>query len=339
MKRYRVYIPAVTLCLLTLAQGDSQAAPRLSAEAATVIAHNLSRGLAALRPATSGMIPTILDTSAEKTEYSEADKTPDDATNVSLVSMVSNHPHPYWKITRPGHSRIQVDDTTGRIISYVNYDTADANNDAPSDVGIPKSRALQIAKSAMQVAGCSLDDMALEGVTDQEGHNPPIASMHEMVVAWLRTYKGIPYRAEWASVRLEAETGDVISVGVGLRSSDPTAVTENVSQAQAQAIAEAQLSAAGLPLPNLPLMQAKKEIVPFNSYWQSGDEAHHTLQTRAAWNYHFGVPENYFEVWVDTETGDVIGGYHMASLGGRAKGLTPRFGRQLKHSEVSPRKN
>jgi len=229
---------------------------------------------------------------------------------------------------------MKVDDETGKVFAYTNYATQDAKNDDSAGMSISKASALSIAKQAMAAAGHPTDTMVLEWILEEQGHDPPTASMHKLNVAWLRTYQGIPFRREGGGVIMEAETGDVISVGIGYPSIDPVSNLENISLRQGMSIAEAQLTAVGLPLSDLPLLSTEKEIVPFNTYWQNGDEIHRTLQTRIVWNYHFGSPSNTFEIWVDTETGDVIGGYNEASLGRGVKMLTPKFGHQLKHSET-----
>jgi hypothetical protein len=182
--------------------------------------------------------------------------------------------------------------------------------------------------------------MKLEWVSEEQGSIPSMASMHKISIAWLRTYQGIPFYREGGGVILEAETGDIISVGIGCISPDPLNTLDNVSQTQAVQIANAQLNAVSLSALDIPLTSVNKEIIHPNFYWQTGDALQGTdealvgSQTRIVWDCHFGTSENNFEVWADAETGDVVGGDYTRALGGKAKSPTPKFGHQLKHSEI-----
>ncbi len=316
-----------------------QANPGVSQEQAVIIAQQFTQKVAgSIKLSTATPIAKQNDLLI-KIEHYQPDKAPNDLINASISSTLDNHSHGYWKISQQGTCHMEVDEVTGGINNYVNYTILGVNGNKPAGEAIPKSEAVKIAEYAIKATGKPTDHLILDYVQERQNAIPPKADAHEWLVSWLRTYQGISYRREGAGVFLAAETGTVISVRVDVQSSDPVTAVENMNREQALIIAEAQLKAVNLPFSDLPIMEIKKEIVPFNNYWRNGDNIHHTLQTRVVWNCHFGIPENNFEVWVDAETGDVVGGDYTGSLGGKVKTFAPKFGRQLKHSDIKKKAN
>ena len=168
-----------------------------------------------------------------------------------------------------------------------------------------------------------------------QGHSPPTASTHEWGVAWVRTFRGIPYRGKGADVYLNAETGKIISVSFGIPCANPPTASEDITQEQAQSIAEAQLNAVGLVLSDLPIVTVRKEVIETNYFWQTGRSLPYSLNARVVWDFHYGVSLDTIEIWVDAETGDVVGGDREGTLGGGVKIKMPKFGHQLKHTVLA----
>ena len=266
--------------------------------------------------------------------YHEPDKAPDDPTNDDLLTVLANHPHGYWQIERHGSFDMEVDDTTGHVINYSDDTALTTDSNLPASEAVPKSQAIKIAEAAVRATGASLNIFTLNGVVEYQNSDPPKAIGHEWYVCWLRTFRSIPYRRQGAGVFLAAETGRVLSVRVDEQYTDPLTAVEKMTREQASQVAEAQLTAVGLTASSLPVVRVQKEIVPFNHFWQTGDESHHSLQTRVVWSVECGVPGDTLEVWVDSETGDVVGGYHVSSLGRGAMLPALKFGHQLKHRDI-----
>ena len=338
--------PKFNLVVLTLSSitfacmvQSAQAQPKFSQKQLVKAAQRFNQSVGLNVDVSAPSSTTTLDTLAvlTKIEYHVADRAPDDPTNQDSITIIGNHPHGYWRVSQQDKFHLEVDDVTGFVKNYVNYTALDVDGDKPAGEAIPKSQALRIAKNAIIATGVTLNNLTLTGVQEIQNHVPALADGHEWYVCWSRTFRGIPYRREGAGVFVAAESGQVISVRVDAQSIDPQTVAEKVTPEQALSIAKAQITAVGLSPYDFPLLEVKKEIVPFNTYYLNGDATHHTLQTRVVWNCNFGVPADNFEVRVDAETGDVIGGFHSASLGGGVKRFVPQFGRQLKHSEI-PRK-
>lgn len=315
----------VAFCLMLPAQAN----PHLSQDQALAIAQQFQRSMTgSLKPlvTSSGAVP---ETALTKIDYHNADNASDTQNSQLPAMTLGVRPHGYWQIKLPNSFDAEVDDVTGRVASYGNYAALDLHGDQPASEAIPKPQALQIARDALKRAGAALDNLKIAYIDERQDDTPPTVDDHKWYVGWLRTYQGIPYEREGARACLNAETGDVLWLRVDAQYLDPQIAVENVTQAQALSIAQAQLAAVGLPLDKLPLETLGKTIVPFNRYWQSGDSMHHTRQTRVVWNCVFGLPEAGFEVWVDTETGNVVGGYRIAVLGRSGKNLQPKFGHQL----------
>ena len=338
---------AFTALLATLAAPQvSLAAPHLTQDEATNLVKNFGTRLAT-SPAPAEARRRAVTGSAAKIEYHGSENTdnstglPDSSVALNLALPLENKGRSYWKMSKPGVFNIEVDDATGKVVAYMNYATHEALNDQPAGEPISNARALNIAMQAMAAAGQPTDTMKLEWILEEQGHEPPIVSMHKINVAWRRLYQGIPFHQEGGGVVLEAETGDVLSVGIGCTSPDPATTVENISQRQAVTLAEAQLAAVSLPASDLPLMSVQKEIVHPNIYWQTGDtmqaqnESLNSPQTRVVWNCQYGFAEFNYEVCIDAETGDVIAGYHTQCLGGSGQRFVPKFGHQLKGTKLA----
>jgi len=282
--------------------------------------------------AISGTNSTRLST---KVVYHAADKAPDDPSNQDFFSVVGNHPRGYWRVERLDSYHLEVDDVTGYVLSYGNYTALDVDGDPPAGESIPKAEVRQLAEAALRATGTPLGNFVFSSMGEYQNHMPPLASGHEWDVCWTRTFQGVPYPRKGAEVYLNAETGRIISVSFGVPYTDPTITSgAAITQEQARSVAEAQLNAVGLAVSDLPVVTVQKQIVPFNRYWETGDVQHHSLKTRVVWNFHYGVPLETIEVWVDAATGDVVGGSYEGTLGNGVKIPMPKFGRQLKPTEL-----
>ena len=233
---------------------------------------------------------------------------------------------------------MEVDATTGSVVSYSDYAALDVNGESPAGEATPKADAIRVSRSALNATGRDLSNLSFGYAQERQDSDPPKARSHKWLVYWGRAYRGIPYRRDGASVFLNAETGKVLSVSFASPSIDPPVTNENVTREQALRIAETQLNAVGLDVAALPIVMAKKEIVPVNHFWESGRDFPPSLQTRVVWNCHYGIPLDTLEVWVDAATGDVVGGTRVGVLGRGKKIPALKFGHQLGHANTNPRK-
>ncbi|HZP81366.1 MAG TPA: hypothetical protein VFB21_06995 [Chthonomonadaceae bacterium] len=122
---------------------------------------------------------------------------------------------------------------------------------------------------------------------------------------------GVPYRNQGANVLLQAETGDILALSLTFPSPPPvTDLQISLLPAysdKAAYIALAQLASAGIS--DAVLTSIQPEVVQPNTAWQLGGNL--TPQpgvAKIAWVCHFGNEKYDHEIWIDAQTGEVIGG-------------------------------
>ena len=235
----------------------------------------------------------------------------------------ADHPHGFWKIEAQRNFAMEVDDQTGNILSYNDDAALEDGKYKAAGKAMPKEEAIQRAEAALSAAGVSLEYLQFSYIQEsqnsyiREGQNfgLPSVSGHQMWLEWRHTFHGIPADRAGTKVRLGAETGKIIWVSAGDPNQwiDPPAAVENITREQAIAIARAQLYAVGYK--DLPLTSAEKQLMPSNRYWMHGtDTTPLSRQTRVVWNCAWQYLSGNYDVWIDTQTGEVIGGEHRGSL-------------------------
>lgn len=322
-----LFLGMLTLCVKSFAQAQ----PRMSKDEAIKTFQRFSLRVAGDSRAEAFSSVLHADSQPVEVNYYDADHLPSDSLERYMM-IAQDHPHGYWRIIKKHRFESEVDDWTGRILGYLDLTASDENKYQPAGEAIPEAEALKLAQAAIQATGSSLDQLKLSGAAEYQNTEPPTAAGHEWYVSWLHTFHGVPSRRDGARVYLAAETGKIISVSINDRLVDPSTAVENVMQEQAVTISAAQLSAVGIT--DVPFLSVEKQLVPLNRYWEAGNSTRISRQTRAVWNCEWGYPGKMLKVWVDTETGDVIGGEYEGSLGRGHSLPKPKFGHQLKHSEV-----
>ena len=244
--------------------------------------------------------------------YYDADHLPSEPSQRSMI-VGEDHPNGFWKIEAQQSFSMEIDDQTGHVLSYINFTASEDGKYKAAGKTMPKQEVRTRAEAALLAAGVSLEHLKLAYV--QEYQNSDFAYGHEMWVDWKHTFHGIPADRAGASVCLGAETGKVISLSVSdpNRWIDPPTAVENITREQAVAIARAQLYAVGYK--DLPLASADKRLMPSNRYWYYGtDTTPLSRQTRVVWDCAWQYLSGNYQVWIDTQTGAVIGGEHEKSL-------------------------
>ena len=328
-------VAALFLGMLTLCVGSSaQAQPRMSKDEAIKTFQRFSLRVAGDSRAEPFSSVLYADSPSADVNYYDSDHLPSDSFERDIM-IAQDHPHGYWRIIKKHRFEAEVDDQTGRILGYLDYTASDENKYQPAGEAISEAEALKLAQAAIQATGTSLNQLKLPRVVEYQNTQPPTSAGHEWCVTWFHTFHGVPSQRDGARVYLAAETGKIISVNINDRLVDPSTTVENVTQEQAMTISAAQLSA--VEISNVPFLSVEKQLVPLNRYWEKGDSTRHSRQTRAVWNCKWGYsdPERILEVWVDMETGDVVGGEYVGTMGSSGHSLPkPKFGHQLKHAEV-----
>lgn len=230
------------------------------------------------------------------------------------------HWQPRWRVVFPRQADVEIVDATGVVSDYDNRalsSRADYQSKQPAGDAIPEADAIQKATVVMQATGL-VGELASPQVRLQQGDDPPLASTHTYFVIWPRVFEGAPYREQQLTVNLNAETGEIMGLGMTFPSMPPSHAATQITQEAAEQTAQAITANAGLS-GNLVLVQ--KEVIQPNRFWEPGGKAYEKLPGPAhvAWVCQFDLGQRGYEVWVDAVTGDVIGGTAIGSFGGKPK--------------------
>jgi hypothetical protein len=231
-----------------------------------------------------------------------------------------------WLVTYDSPSgeqaELEIVDATGAVSRYYNFALSqqDAANTAPAGTSLPQTTALQDAAADLQAAGLPID-AGTPTATNIQIMAPALSSGNLWQVIRPRQYQGVPYRNQQVSVMLQAETGAILGLSVAFPSPPPAVGAGPITQNQAEATAEALLTVANIP--SLTLQSCQQLVVQPNTFWQQNGSVtpQPNVAGQVAWDCLYTDSNgNNDEVWVDTNSGNVIGGesYGLAH-GGRAK--------------------
>jgi len=213
-----------------------------------------------------------------------------------------------WQIKFADKVEVEVVDATGTVSRYVNNDLLRQLAAANQPSGNPMSqttaflRAGQILTAAGPMDSLASATALLSRLT--EGNTTADATWN---VTLGRQYQGIPYRNQSVNIILQAETGDLLGLSLVFPSPPPSNGPAQVTSTQAGTIAGNLLTNAGLT--TAVFQSSKQMIVQPNTFWQAGGNT--TPQTgvaRIVWDCFYTLDGRTCEVWVDAETGNVIGG-------------------------------
>lgn len=230
-----------------------------------------------------------------------------------------------WKVTFPAQATIEVVDTSGDIVSYKNvaFDQYEFDQkDRPLEDTISETEALQRAEAVLRATGMG-EELSAPKATYVEIAKPVKFGTRDWDVVWRRRFHGIPYAEGRVIVMLEAETGTVERLGTAFSSAPPSRASLLVNRDQAVHIAQATSISNGLAKPVLENVQVLA-VTP-NTFWQPGGSENIRIPgtARTVWVCRFATTDGgegrRYEVWVDTETGAVIGGSSWVRRGGPRK--------------------
>ncbi|HET6385190.1 MAG TPA: hypothetical protein VFJ58_17500 [Armatimonadota bacterium] len=215
-------------------------------------------------------------------------------------------PGPCWDVTLPGANVVVVDED-GRVADYMNRALAGVQTGGRPPLA--PNEAIRRAAAVLQLVGAPMGELAYGYF--QARDNRPGAALDEYIIHWDRVYRGIRYDSQGfggqgASVILNPETGAVEGFAVRLPTGPPAAVNFRVPAPQALQTAWDTIIPKGHG--DEALYQVQPLIVEPTTYWQNGDSKPHTGIARVAWDLEFGGDWHNSSVWIDAETGQVIGG-------------------------------
>ncbi len=219
------------------------------------------------------------------------------------------HWRPRWHVVFKG-AEVDVVDGTGVVCLYRNHAPYQP---WPNDKPIPEAEAIKRADAVIQATG------------QKEQLGPPKATFIAITISWVvsrqRLYQGVPYHEDHVTVRIQPRTGQVESVYVKHSMAPPKVASMKalliLDQDQAVQRARAHLTEVGLDGTGAQLLRAERASVQPNTFWQDGRATNRLgVPARPAWMLLFKIGErNAYFVWIDTQTGRVIGGDDASKMG------------------------
>ena len=219
-----------------------------------------------------------------------------------------------WHVSFPGQAVVEVVDQTGLISRFENTAYLSKHDYSPAGQAIPQEEAVRLATQAVNATGL-LSGIKFWRASLLQLSRPPLATTNEWEVLWQRAAGDIPYRHQHVAVGLDAQTGELKNLVVMFPSPPISIARVAITQQQAAGVSHQQLLRQGFS--EKPLQSAELEIVRVGT--EPVDANGHKLQTgvaRVVWSCLFQDSSNADNVWVDAETGQIIGGesYERAGL-------------------------
>jgi hypothetical protein len=223
---------------------------------------------------------------------------------------------PTWVVTFVGTPGVETEvaDDRACVVGFSDDRVVRALGERASGDACDEAQAVSYATAAVRATGL-LAELVFD--CSRELHHGPQAAVHNWVVSWHRTWKDIPYKRDSANAILQAETGALIVVGVGFLS--PAADTGSVV-VSAEDAARTALAQIGGPVPvgAYPAALVTQVVRPNTFHMPGGSMKPLPGPSRVAWVGQFQAGDQTYEVYVDAETGKVIGGDRWGPRGGAA---------------------
>ena len=221
-----------------------------------------------------------------------------------------------WRVRFKGQATVEVVDATGNVAAYTN-DALNAQRDKdwqrPAQPGGINIREAEQKAMALVEASGNKNELGFKRAVLWQITQPPTAAGQGWMVSFERMKSTVPYRDQGAHVVLDPESGLATTFITRFRTPPPAEEsTMRFTPKEELETAEKQLIAAGKP--GTVRITGKKLVVQPNTFWENGGKGKvESLPiSRVAAVYYYRTTEgNYewtYEVWVDLDTGKVIGG-------------------------------
>lgn len=231
----------------------------------------------------------------------------------------------YWRDRYPfvtdDNARVEVDASTGTI-SYL-YDqglTARAlAANRPASTPISEQAAITRATMVLKAAG-ALGEVDAPVTILNQLDEPPTFAGHTWTVVCKRSYRGIPYRNQQATVILLAETGQIVGMGLAYTTTPARQSIFRINAKRAVDVANRTMVHHGIS--GLQPSRVFKEFVQPNRRWSKGtmDLVGKANDPPApAWHVELRAGNQIYEVWIDSLDASVIGGELSMIRGGRGR--------------------
>jgi hypothetical protein len=213
-----------------------------------------------------------------------------------------------WQVDFPGQARVEVVDATGIVAHYANesYSTIHQNESDPPGEALTQADAIQRAKKAIDATGQS-EPIKFMNAQLAQFHDPPLASCYSWIVSWYRTSHDIPYRDQHVSLIMDAQTGEIQNLVLMFPTPPLVSAVQNFGQDDA-------MNAAASIIINQGIEESAYHTDTHLEIIQAGPDK---KMIRLAWISSFVVDGHWRQVYLDAETGDVLGGGRASGPAGR----------------------
>lgn len=270
---------------------------------------------------------------------------------------------PVWKVGFLGVASVEVanasslggasvpENNSGIVTSYLNTALSNqlSSSNQPTGTPITQAAALTVAATVLQASKQPANELVSQQATQSQLTSPATHAGDLWTVQWARAASGVPYRNDSASLLLQAETGAVEAWNLSFTASPPSGqTTQAVTRVQSQQIAQAAMDSQGnsLGLSGQTFQAAGLAVVQPDTLWQTqgGGTTRPIpgIPSSIAWDCVFTNatdPNNpsgmvIAEVWVDSNTGQVVGGDILRMMGRRkpAPAVRPLVPKAKAHS-------
>lgn len=230
----------------------------------------------------------------------------------SLAS--AQHWQPLWRVRFAGQAHLEVVDATGNIAAYTN-DALNAKNEKAGDRAprqdINIRQAEQKAIAVVDASG-NTSELKFNRADFWQITEPPSVVGQGWMVSFTRIRGTVPYRDQGAHVVVDPESGLATTFIIRFRTPPPKDSSMRISREEERVIVEKQLALAGKQ--GATLVTGKKLMVQPNNFWKDGEKGTVVALpiSRLADVYYYKTTEDNrewtYEVWVDLDTGEVLGG-------------------------------
>ena len=226
-----------------------------------------------------------------------------------------NYWQPCWEVTFPGQAELQISAITGVVQDYDNDALEIALRSMPAGPGVSAQQAVEIASKALGATGQKEQLSSPAAEWHDLGGNGG-AGCHWWLVRWGRLYQSVPYLDQCVCVDVLPETGQVEGLGLNMPTAPPPSMAVDVAAAQESNIAENQLVTEGngdMVLDSVGLWIVTIQTTPAPPMGTLGPST-----ARLAWVVEADGDESSRVLWVDSASGQIIGG-HVDSLAGQVR--------------------
>ncbi len=228
--------------------------------------------------------------------------------NITDISTGQNafHNMQVWKAQFGKDGEVWMDDSLKNVVFFINQKWQRNKLNKPVDINkftINEKNVEAQALNHIKTLGTVIKGKLVEKkiVENQSNFN----GITYWFLKWAREKDGYLFKDDWTIMGIDPVDGSLIAYNRKHASEEPKDLKINIIQADALKSASQLASELGLEPVQGP---AKLLIVNPNYRWTQSALKEFNPNAQLAWVFEFGKQHGLVEIWVDVETGDILGG-------------------------------